>query len=65
MKTSLLKAFVWSQIWKDEHGQDLVEYGLVISLISLGAVLGLPGFASTINDAFSKLGSRVTSSFGG
>ncbi len=32
MKDKLLKYTVWAQIWRDENGQDLVEYGLVIAL---------------------------------
>ena len=63
MKDKLLKYTVWAQIWRDENGQDLVEYGLVISLISLGAILGLPSFAAGINTAFTTLGVRITSAF--
>lgn len=42
---------------KREDGQDLVEYGLVIALVSFGAVLGLKqlgGMASILYSAISS-----------
>ena len=65
MKTSILKAFVWAQIWRDENGQDLIEYGLVVALIALGATAGLKNFAEQISTAMSTIGSRVAASAAG
>ena len=42
---------------RDEAGQGLVEYVLVIALIALAATAGMRGVASSINSAFTKVGS--------
>ena len=42
------------RLWKDEKGQDLVEYGLILVLISLGAVAAMGTLASAISDAFAN-----------
>jgi pilus assembly protein Flp/PilA len=50
--------------WKQEHGQDLVEYALVVALIAFAATAGMKNFAAGINKAFGQvsttLGSYVT-----
>jgi len=48
------------QALKDEAGQDLVEYALIVALIALAAVLGMNLLAVAINGAFSKVGSKLS-----
>jgi pilus assembly protein Flp/PilA len=38
-----------------EEGQDLVEYALVVGLISISAVVGLHGVASAVNNVITKI----------
>ena len=64
MKNSLMKAYVWAQIWRDEHGQDLVEYALVVALIAFAAIVGMNNLATQINSSFSKVGSKLISAMG-
>ena len=40
---------------KEETGQDLVEYSLVIALIALAATIGMKGLASGITPAFDSV----------
>jgi len=54
MKSLLLK------LWRDEEGQDLVEYGLLVVLISLGCIVAMKGLASGISDAFSNAVAQLT-----
>jgi pilus assembly protein Flp/PilA len=61
MKNYLLKLYVWSQIWHDDNGQDLIEYSLVVALIAFAATVGMSGVATKINGAFSTIGSKLTS----
>jgi pilus assembly protein Flp/PilA len=60
LMTSQLKSIL-GQLHQDESGQDLIEYALVAALIALAAVAGMSFVASAINNAFSKIGSRLSS----
>jgi pilus assembly protein Flp/PilA len=55
MKNLILKSL--SQLHKDEAGQGLVEYALIIALVAFAAVVGMNTLAADINTAFSKIGS--------
>lgn len=46
---------------KDESGQDLIEYALVVALIALAATVGMKTIANDINNAFTDLGTKLTS----
>jgi len=49
---------VWralANLHKEESGQDLIEYALIVALIALAAVVGMSSLASGINSAFLKL----------
>ena len=52
---------ILATLWKDEEGQDLVEYGLLVVLISLFAVAAMQGLANGISDAFSNASAQLTS----
>jgi len=45
------------KLHKDDAGQGLVEYALIIALIAFAAVVGMNSLATDINTAFSKIGS--------
>jgi len=49
------------KLHQDESGQDLIEYALVAALIAFAAVAAMQGLAGSINSAFSKIGSKLTS----
>ena len=49
------------RLWKEEEGQDLVEYALLVVLIALGAVAAMKSLASAISDAFSNATQNLTS----
>lgn len=48
------------RLWQDEEGQDLVEYGLLVVLISLFAVAAMGSLAKGISDAFSNATVQLT-----
>ena len=60
MKDKLLKLSVMLQILKDEHGQDLIEYALVVALIAFAATAGMGSLAAAINTAFGKMGTKLS-----
>lgn len=45
---------VLSRLWRDEEGQDLTEYALLLVLLSLAAIGSLGNLATAINQVFSK-----------
>ena len=47
---------------KSDEGQDLIEYALVVALIAFAATAGMATLATNINDAFTKIGSKLTAS---
>ena len=49
----------WFRARDEESGQTLVEYGLIIAIVALGAVLALGFLSGKINDLFSKTGNRL------
>ena len=44
----------------DETGQGLVEYELIIALIALAAMAGMNTLASSLNSAFTVIGSIMS-----
>ncbi len=46
---------------KDEQGQDIVEYSLLLVLIGAAALFMLTAMGQSITSIFSKINSRLTS----
>ena len=44
---------------KREDGQDLIEYALIVALISLMATAGLHSVATSVNSTYASLGTSV------
>ena len=61
MKDKLFKLSIMLQILKDEDGQDLIEYALVVALIALAATAGMGTLANDITNALAIIGSPVFS----
>ena len=52
---TFLKNFV-----RDEQGQDLIEYALLVALISLVCVAALTSAGSQVNAIFTKIQGKLT-----
>jgi pilus assembly protein Flp/PilA len=50
---------LFSNLLRDESGQDLIEYALVAALIGLGATASMRILATSIGTALAGIGSRV------
>ncbi len=46
-------------LMRDEQGQDLVEYGLMLSLICLSLISGISGIATAVGTVFSGISSSL------
>ena len=65
MKDIGLKIYVRIQnlkdaLIRDESGQDLVEYALVLALIALAATVSMKTLANVIGNAFTAVGTKLT-----
>ena len=64
MKNVALRLYVKMQCLKDdlvrdESGQDLIEYALVVALIALAATAGMTSVAGKISTAFTNIGTKL------
>ena len=64
MNDTILKLYTKSRIirnaFRNEEGQDLIEYALVVSLIAFAAIAGMGVLAGDINSAFTSIGTKLT-----
>ena len=49
-----------AELHREESGQDLIEYALIVALIALAATVGMGSVATAINVAFSSIGAKLT-----
>jgi pilus assembly protein Flp/PilA len=61
MKETMLKLSAKIQtLMLQEEGQDLIEYALVVALIAFAATAGMSSLATKINQAFTNIGTTLT-----
>ncbi len=49
-----------ARLHRDEEGQGLVEYLLILALVAFAAIAGMNSLASYLNVAFSSIGAAVS-----
>ena len=54
-----------SMIWKDERGQDLIEYALMAGFVAVAAGAVVPGIATKIGTIFTTVGQKLDASIAG
>jgi pilus assembly protein Flp/PilA len=47
---------------REEDGQDLIEYALVVALIAFAAITGMNAVATGINTAFTNIATQLNTS---
>ncbi|HEY6271668.1 MAG TPA: Flp family type IVb pilin [Terriglobales bacterium] len=50
---------VFRRLWKEEEGQDLTEYALLLVLLTLAAIGSLSTLATAINGVFSSVSTNL------
>ena len=45
---------------RDEEGQDLVEYAMLLAFIALVAIIGVKALGTTVNTFFSNVATALT-----
>ncbi len=56
----MIRNFTIKSFIKDEQGQDIVEYSLLLVLIGAAAVFVLTTMGQSISEIFSKINVRLT-----
>lgn len=64
MKDLLIKLRVNWDLLKDEKGQDLIEYALLVAFVAFAATVGMTALATDINAAFTTIGGDLTAALG-
>jgi len=49
------------RLWREETGQDLTEYALLLALLALAAIVGMNALGAAINIAYAKSGNALVS----
>jgi pilus assembly protein Flp/PilA len=60
MRDRVLQFYVKLEMVRDESGQDLIEYVLVVALITLTATASMATIASSISNAFASIGTKLS-----
>lgn len=55
----LLNNFWRIRLWKETHGQDLIEYALLAGFVAVAAGATFPPVANNISTIFSKITSSI------
>lgn len=61
MCKTFVKIWLRARWLRDESGQDLIEYALIVALISFAATAGMSSVAGSVNNAFSQIASTLAS----
>ena len=62
MMALTLRAAIWADMWKDQQGQDLIEYALMAGFVAVAAGAIMPDVATSISTIFSKIRSVLPQS---
>ena len=47
------------KLWKNEEGQGMVEYGLIIALVAIIVIAGITLLGGNINNLFTKVAGNI------
>lgn len=53
-----MKAMI-RRLWKDEEGATMVEYGLIVVVVALVAVVGATTLGTDLSALFTRIGGQV------
>jgi Flp pilus assembly pilin Flp len=56
----ILKVVILTKVWRDERGQDLIEYALMAGFVAVAAGAIMPNVASSISTIFSQISSVLS-----
>ncbi|MGI6566626.1 MAG: Flp family type IVb pilin [Firmicutes bacterium] len=57
---SMVRFYLQTRLFKDEKGQGMVEYGLIIALVAVGAIVALTGLRGGLTDILGRVSTELT-----
>jgi pilus assembly protein Flp/PilA len=60
MKAAKVMNSLLTKLWKEQEGQDLTEYALLVTLIALASIAAMNGLASAICAVFSNASTQLS-----
>ncbi|HEV8536558.1 MAG TPA: Flp family type IVb pilin [Candidatus Limnocylindria bacterium] len=48
------------EFWRNEEGQGLVEYALIIAVIAIAVIIAMVFFRDALSNYFSSIGNNLT-----
>jgi pilus assembly protein Flp/PilA len=63
--TKMINASLKLKIWKDNHGQDLMEYALMAGFLAAASGFTLPQLASSISNVLTTVVTMLAGTGGG
>ena len=60
MRDVLKRLYVKLQVFREENGQDLIEYALLAAIITMACVAMMGFVAAQINTGFNHIGTKLS-----
>ena len=60
MRIDFQQLYLKLQYLLNDEGQDLIEYALLIAFVAFAATAGMTSLATSINGAFTTIGTNLT-----
>jgi pilus assembly protein Flp/PilA len=60
MKNIEIMKNIMKRLWKDEEGQDLIEYALLVALVALAMAAAFPPLVTKLNTLFTAAGTCIS-----
>jgi Flp pilus assembly pilin Flp len=57
--SAILPRLLALRLWREEHGQDLVEYALLAGLAAVASGLFVPDLSASMQTIYSRLSSKL------
>jgi len=55
----IFKVWTWAQVLRNEKGQGLIEYAVLLALILLVAIALIKGMGTKVNNTFSNINANL------
>lgn len=54
-------SYLANRLWKEEHGQGMAEYGLILALVAVVAIAAFQLLGNSVRDKVNQVGETINS----